>query len=220
MPFSADAWANNAARYETIRTMGFNEELAAGTLSRQRFEHYIVQDAHYLVGFGRALAIAAAKAPDSERIVQFCDAAREAIVGERELHTAFFADWGISPEAFAGMEISPGAHHYISYLVATAYAEPYEVVLASLLPCFWIYAEVGKDLLARSVADNPFAAWIDTYAGEEFDAAVRAMIEATDAAGAGASPKVLAAMHEAFTTATRLEYVFWERAHRGDPWPV
>ena len=35
-------------------------ELAAGTLKQDRFRHYIVQDAHYLIGFGRALSLAAA----------------------------------------------------------------------------------------------------------------------------------------------------------------
>ena len=49
MTFSKDAWAKNAARFETIRSMPFNEELAKGTLSRERFQHYMIQDAHYLI---------------------------------------------------------------------------------------------------------------------------------------------------------------------------
>lgn len=73
--FSREAWDVNAQLYEDIRTMPFNEELAAGTLSKERFKHYITQDAHYLIGFGRALALAVAKAPNPDRIVQFAKAA-------------------------------------------------------------------------------------------------------------------------------------------------
>ena len=73
--FSREAWAANATLYETIRAMPFNAELAAGTLSAARFRHYILQDAHYLVGFGRALGLAAAKAPDPDGIVLFARAA-------------------------------------------------------------------------------------------------------------------------------------------------
>ena len=51
--FSRQAWDRNAPSYETIRTMPFNAELAAGVLDRARFKHYITQDAHYLIGFGR-----------------------------------------------------------------------------------------------------------------------------------------------------------------------
>lgn len=218
--FSRDAWAGNAAAYETIRAMPFNAELAAGTLSRARFIHYIVQDAHYLVGFGRALALAAAKAPNPDRMVQFARAAETAIVVERSLHGGFFRDYGIDAGTFAAMPLSPPCDHYVAYLLATAYAEPYEVVLGALLPCFWIYAEIGRDILGRAGPGNPYQAWIDTYAGEDFAEAVAAMIAATDEAAAGASPDVRARMHRAYTQATRLEYLFWDGAYRDARWPV
>src|SRR5258705_9098460 len=140
--FSQQAWDRNAATYEIIRTMPFNAELAAGTLSEARFKHYITQDAHYLIGFGRALALAAAKAPNPDRIVQFAKSAEGAIVVERALHGSFFRQYGITAEVFNGTQLSPACHHYVSFLIATAHAEPYEVLLGALLPCFWIYAEV------------------------------------------------------------------------------
>jgi thiaminase/transcriptional activator TenA len=174
--FSTQAWERNVPAYEAIRTMPFNTELAAGVLDRARFKHYITQDAHYLIGFGRALALAAAKAPQPDRIVQFAKAAEVAIVVERALHGSFFAQFGITPQVFAETPLSPACHHYVSYLLAAAYAEPYEVVLGALLPCFWIYAEVGRDIHGRAAPSNPYQAWIDTYAGEEFHIAVRAIL--------------------------------------------
>jgi thiaminase/transcriptional activator TenA len=105
-------------------------------------------------------------------------------------------------------------------LLATAYGEPYEVLLGALLPCFWIYAEVGRDIHARARAANPYQAWIDTYAGEEFHAAVRAMIAATDEAAAEVSPSLRARMHAAFTRATQLEWMFWDSAFRLETWSV
>src|SRR3954469_16865568 len=184
--FSSQAWSRNAGLYEAIRTMPFNAELAAGVLSEARFRHYITQDAHYLVGFGRALALVAAKAPTPDRIVQFAKAAEAAVVVERALHGSFFEQFGITPETFAQTPLSPACHHYVSYLLATAYAEPYEVLLGALLPCFWIYAEVGRDIHAWAAKPNPYQAWIDTYAGEEFHQAVQAVIEATEEVAAPA----------------------------------
>jgi thiaminase/transcriptional activator TenA len=218
--FSRTAWERNAKTYEVIRTMPFNAELAAGTLSEARFKHYITQDAHYLIGFGRALTIAAAKAPDPDRIVQFANSAAGAIVVERALHGSFFRQYGITPEVFAATPLSPACDHYVSYLLATAYAEPYEVLLGALLPCFWIYAEVGRDIHGRAAPDNPYRAWIDTYAGEDFQAAVRSTIAATDEAASGASSRLRERMHAAFTRATRLEWIFWDSAYRLENWPV
>src|SRR4051794_40235801 len=218
--FSCDAWETNAKIYDLIRTMPFNAELAAGTLSEARFKHYITQDADYLIGFGRTLAVAAAKAPSPERIVQFAKAAEVAIIVERELHDSFFRQYGITANVFAGTPLSPACHHYVSFLLATAYGEPYEVILGALLPCFWIYADVGRDIHSRAASDNPYRAWIDTYAGEEFHAAVRDVIAATDEAADGASPSLRARMHGAFTRATQLEWVFWDSAYRLETWPV
>src|ERR1700704_1232839 len=119
-PFSREAWDRNARSYEIIRTMPFNAELAAGTLSEVRFKHYITQDAHYLIGFGRALSVAAAKAPDPDRIVQFAKSAEGAIVFERALHGSFFAQYAITGQVF-DKTLSPACHHYVSFLLATAY---------------------------------------------------------------------------------------------------
>ena len=41
-------WAEIQPTYEAILDLPFNRELAAGTLSRERFIFYMVQDAHYL----------------------------------------------------------------------------------------------------------------------------------------------------------------------------
>lgn len=220
MTFSADAWSRTADTFEAIRTMPFNEALADGTLPRDRFVRYVVQDAHYLVAFGRALAVAAAKAPTADEIIRFSKAAEEAIVVERSLHAGFFETFGISEADFEATPLAPSAHHYVSYLSSTAWSEPYEVVLAALLPCFWIYAEVGRDILKRAASPNPYQAWIDTYAGEDFHEAVRGVIGATDRAAEAASPGTVERMHEAYRTAARLEYLFWHSAWTLEDWPI
>ena len=187
IPFSHDAWNKNARIYEIIRTMPFNAALAAGTLSEARFKHYIVQDAHYLIGFGRALALAGARPRAPDRIVQFAKSAEGAIVVERALHGSFSSS---TASARRHLRRRRSHRHVITmfpYLLATAYAEPYEVLLGALLPCFWIYAEVGRDIHDRAAAANPYQAWIDTYSGEEFHNAVSAMIAATDEAAETAS---------------------------------
>lgn len=218
--FSASAWQNNLPLYEKILAMPFNAELAAGTLSLDRFRHYIIQDAHYLEGFARALALAAAKSDNADHIVQFAEAAKTAIIVERALHADYFRQFGISATDFAAAQPTPVCDHYVSYLLRIAALEPFPLVLAALLPCFWIYLEVGKSIHARAASPNPYQAWIDTYAGEEFASAVRAVIATTDEVAARASGETVQSMHAAFTRATQLEWMFWDSAYRLAKWPV
>ena len=55
--------AAHGAAPPVIDALPFNTELAAGTLSRERFQGYIVQDALYLAQYSRILAIAGARGP-------------------------------------------------------------------------------------------------------------------------------------------------------------
>ena len=122
--FSTSAWQYNLPLYQAIIAMPFNAELAAGTLREDRFRHYIIQDAHYLEGFARALALAAAKADHSDHLVQFAGAAQTAILVERALHTDYFAKFGLSATDFAAARPTPACDHYVSYLLRVAALEP------------------------------------------------------------------------------------------------
>jgi thiaminase (transcriptional activator TenA) len=220
MTFSNDAWQHNLLRYQTILTLPFNQELQAGTLTADRFKQYMIQDAHYLEGFARALSLAASKGQRAEHIVQFAGAAQAAILVERALHQEYFAHFGVSADAFAASEPSPVCDHYVSYLLRVAALEPFEVVLAAVLPCFWIYREVGAHIHQHARTPNPFQAWIDTYAGAEFAQAVQQVIAVVDEVATQASTRTTAAMHQSFTRATQLEWMFWDCAYSQTTWPV
>ena len=218
MSFSQDVWQRNLALYQKTLALPFNQELAQGTLSQEVFRHYVVQDAHYLVAYGRALAICGAKAYTADDIIQFTQAAKEAIVVERSLHDSFMQDFAISKTQFETTPLTLACHHYTSFLTATAWSESYPVVLASLLPCFWIYAEVGKDIIRHSIPNNPYQAWIDTYAGEEFNEAVRKVILTIDRIAARCDADTLEKMHQAYTKGAELEWLFWDGAYHQRQW--
>ncbi len=220
MGFTADAWDRIAPLHAKILDMPFNQELAAGTLSRKRFVHYMLQDAHYLLYFGKALAVTGARAPDPNAMIHLAHSAEECVVVERALHEGFFKDFGIDADQAASTKPSPTCSHYIHYLLSTAHNAPYEVSVAALLPCFWIYWEVGKHLLTIAQPDNPYQAWIDTYADEGFAESVGKVIDIADQAAAATTPVIRSQMLEAFERASLLEWMFWDSAYRLEPWPA
>ena len=220
MLFSQSLWQQHADIYQKILNHPFNQALSQGNLSPNAFQHYIIQDAHYLVAYGRALAVCAAKAFDTKDVIQFAEAAKLAIVFERDMHESFLTQFQVSPEEFEQTPLSLACHHYTSFLTATAWSESYPVVLASLLPCFWIYAEVGRDIVAQSVPNNPYQAWIDTYAGDEFNAAVREVVATVDRVAARCDADTLAKMHQAYRRGAELEWLFWDSAYHQRTWPL
>lgn len=218
--FSENAWQANLPLFEKTRDMPFNRELAEGSLPEEKFRHYMIQDAHYLEGFARGLSLVAAKGWQADDVVQFAKAAEVAIIVERELHAEYFERFGVTPDQFAATELSPTCNHYVSFLRATCAQEPFEVGLAALLPCFWIYREVGRTIHTDAHPDNPYSAWIDTYAGKDFADAVDAVIATLGAVAAQCSARSIERMHLAYRCSAQLEWMFWDSAHRLETWPV
>jgi thiaminase/transcriptional activator TenA len=217
--FSDDAWQRTASLREAIHQLPFNVELAAGSLDRDRFRTYITQDAIYLGQFSRALAISAAKAPDTETMQSFAQSALGAIAVEQALHRRYLREFGLDPAGVADAEPSPDCLAYTSYLIATAYHEPWEVLVAALLPCFWLYWDVGGAIARIASPHNPYKAWIDTYADERFGEAVRTVIGITDRAAEGATPMTRGKMLAAFMRACQYEWLFWDGAYERRDWP-
>jgi thiaminase (transcriptional activator TenA) len=218
--FSETAWQQTARLRLAIHELPFNRELAAGTLSPGRFRGYIIQDAIYLGQYSRTLAIAGAKAPDGPTLRTFVQSALEAVSVEQALHERYLAEFGVEPAQIASAEPSPDCLAYTSFLVATAYHEPWDVLVAALLPCFWIYWDVGSAIAKRTGPNNPYRAWIETYADESFGEAVRQVIAITDHAAATVSHGIQIKMLDAFIRSSQYEWLFWDGAYQQRGWPA
>ncbi|MBM4636058.1 TenA family transcriptional regulator, partial [Rhodococcus hoagii] len=104
--------------------------------------------------------------------------------------------------------------------------ESYPVAAAAVLPCFWIYAEVGRRLAADAhevlAADpsHPYAQWVTTYDDPAFHESVATARRLVDAAADAATAEQREAMIRAFVVATRYEFMFWDTALNPQPWPA
>jgi len=213
-------WRTIEPIYAAILAHPFLRGLTDGSLPRETFRFYAVQDALYLRDFARALSLAAARAPREDWIIMLNEHAAGALTVERTLHESFFQDWGLSPEAVATTPLAPTNLAYTSYLLAVAYGRPFHEAIAALLPCYWIYWEVGKTLERAGSRDPLYARWIGTYASEEFGAVVRAVLACTDTLAASLGDEDRGAMHRHFVTTSRYEWMFWDMGWHRETWPV
>lgn len=216
MKFTEQLWNAALPVYEKIQAHPFNEELKTGTLPVETFKFYIYQDSLYLADFAKALAVAGTRSSTSEELLEFLQFAQNAILVERALHESYFAAYHIG---FTSGK-APGCFAYTNYLLATSTFESYEVAVAALLPCFWIYKRVGDFIYANQTTPNPYQNWIDAYAGEEFGVAVNKALAICDRLGEQASESTKNRMTEAYLNSSRLEYIFWDSAYRRENWPV
>jgi thiaminase (transcriptional activator TenA) len=218
--FSAMLWSGIEEIYAAILTHPFLTGLTDGSLERESFQFYVVQDAHYLREYARALSLAAARAPNEADIAMFNRHAAGAVEVERSLHESFFAELGLSQADVTRTPIAPTNLAYTSYLLATAYGGSFPLLLGAVLPCYWIYWEVGKTLLQDGSPDRLYARWIDTYGGQEFGEIVQAVLDLTDRLGPDLSSAEQLRVARSFTTTSRYEWMFWDMGYKREQWPV
>ncbi|WP_185289302.1 thiaminase II [Chryseobacterium lactis] len=215
MKWSQHTWQTIKELYESILKMPFIKELSEGSLPQEKFRFYMAQDSLYLEHFGRTLSLIAAKITDLQDVLAFMRFAENAIVVENALHESYFKDFGLNDKGI----LQPACHHYIHFLRSTAALESVEIAVAAVLPCFWIYREVGDYIYrTQNTVDNPYEKWIDTYAGEEFAAAVDQAISICDKIAENSTAATRQKMTEAFIMASRMEYHFWKAAYKLKKW--
>jgi thiaminase (transcriptional activator TenA) len=220
MSFTTELWKAITPIYAAILRHPFVTGLTDGSLPAESFRFYAVQDALYLKEFARALSLAAARAPRDEWTIMFSEHAAGALKVERALHESFFREFGLDPQEVAATPLSPTNVAYTSYLIAVAYAAPFHEAVAALLPCYWIYWEVGKALEQRGSPDPLYTRWIGTYASAEFGDIVQAVLACTDALARDLGDAERRVMLRHFVTTSRYEWMFWDMGLRRESWPI
>ena len=218
--FTTKAWNSIDKIYSSILQMQFIQELQQGSLSKEIFQHYIIQDGIYLGEFSRALAIISAKAPSPDLQLQFARSAAEAIAVERALHEEFFAEFNIASEVALATQPSPTCLNYTNFLLATAYQYSFSIGVAAVLPCFWIYLEVGKHIYQQAGKTNRYQKWIDTYVDVDFESAVEGVIDVVDDLATKAGTDELSVMNRVFYRAAQFEWMFWDSAYSLEKWKI
>lgn len=202
--FTDRLWEKITPIYEQILHHPFIRELAEGTLCQEKFNFYMQQDAFYLVEFSKTLALIAGRSTSVEMVNHFLMFSTNALNAERSLHQRFLE--GVRDNG----AISPACLAYTNYLIATASKASLEESMAAVLPCFWIYREIGQHIKNKSQNDNPYKLWIELYSSECFSKEVDLIISITNKNVNHASVKL---MELAFKNSALLEWQFWDDAY-------
>ncbi|NBC95875.1 MAG: thiaminase II [Deinococcus-Thermus bacterium] len=194
--------------------------LEDGTLPRDAFLRYLVQDYLFLVHFSRAWALAVVKSETVDEMKVAAGVVDGLVNHEMGLHVRVCAEAGIEEAELQQAREHPANLAYTRYVLAAGQAGDLADLLAALAPCVLGYGEIGARLGAEA-PDGPYAQWIETYSGEEYQALCRetgALIDAALARRIGTpvqdAPR-WGRLSETFRTATRLEQGFWAMGLEG-----
>lgn len=192
-------WESIASIREGIDELAFIRGLKDGTLNRDAFEDYLGQDALYLQTYARVMSRASELSPTTNEQRFWAASASGCLEGELELHRGRLEDWVPEPSATTTA--------YLNHLVSCS--NDYPVLVAALLPCFWIYQDVGKRLAAANHPGHSYADWLETYSSQEFDDSTAQAIDTTRSLFDAANERTRAKMFKAFEASSLHELYFF-----------
>lgn len=202
----------------------FVRALGDGSLPRDVFRFYILQDARFLDELTKTFAYATTKTPDQDEMQRFGELLLNTLAVEKALHQQYAVRFGMSVAEMARVPMSPTNYAYTRHLLHISATGSLAALITSVLPCAWIYAEVGRHFTATlggpPAPDHPFAEWIATYSAPEFEAVGAWLRERLNLRAALLPEPELAALEDIFLTSSRYEWMFWDAAWRQEAWPV
>jgi thiaminase/transcriptional activator TenA len=215
-----ELWASVSPTYQAIVAHPFLHGLRDGSLPEDRFRFYVIQDSHYLRGFSRALALTAGRAASASETLLFTNSSANAIAVEQALHAGFIKELGLDADTAASTPLTPTTTAYLNFIMVHASNGVFSEAVASVLACYWIYFEVGHELVGSGSRHSLYQRWIDTYASEQFAETVSRVLDVVDGLGNRNSAAERAHMQELFAIGCRYEWMFWDAAWRGETWPI
>lgn len=209
--FTDQLWRDAEPVYRKTLEHLFLRGLSDGTLPKDRFRFYLEQDTLYLRAFSQALNVLASKAPREAWGKTLSRHAVEAIEAEQSLHASIVGRVGDRPMA-------PSNAAYTNHLLATVERGSFAEGLAAMLPCYWIYWEVGLNLKKRGSPDPDYQRWISQYAADDYGKTVREVLDMMNHAAAEASAAQRESARAHFLRSARYEWMFWDMAWKMEVW--
>ena len=210
--WTSEAWKAAEDIYKDILEHPFIKELAAGTLATGIFDRYLAQDERYIGNYGRQMFELAELITEPEAHEMFVEFAKEGLEGEKMMHALLIDRFGIDTQVLP----SPVTADYNEHTQAAIATGSKEIGLAAMLPCMWVYNEVGQHILRiASVDGNPYREWIQEYDNEAFTEGVNAVLKLADEYAAATDDATRRKMTQAFVEATKFEYYFWDYGYFG-----
>ncbi|MFT4415874.1 thiaminase II [Fredinandcohnia humi] len=201
-------------------THPFVKGIGDGTLSLESFRYYVLQDSYYLSHFARVQSLGAAKAEDLQTTNLFAKHAQGTYEAELSLHESFSTLLHITKEEQANLTPAPTAYAYTSHLYRATYSGHLGDIVAALLPCYWLYYEIGEKLKECKPKEPIYQQWIAAYGGDWFRALVEEQIELIDCIAEKVTEADRKRMKDHFIISSQYEYAFWDMAYKLEEWEV
>ena len=195
----------------------FIKELGEGTLPKEKFKSYLIQDYLYLKEYSKVFCIGVVKATTMDEMKFFYNSIKGAMEDETESHIMYLKGFGVNPSKAEFMEKELVTLNYTNYMQAVGLKGDLIETAIATLPCTWSYSYVGKYVAEKykdKLEDNFYKEWVDTYNSEGYDKFTEEWIDYTNKICKDISEEKKKKLLDIFLKCSIYEKQFWDMAYK------
>ena len=212
MGFAKSLYEYNSPTFRAARSHPYVRGIGDGSLPREVFSRWIVQDWLYLQGYIDALEKACLLAPDTSTGLLWSKLRNLTVEEELALHRGLAGKFDLDLEDLEEAKPYQATKHYLDTLKAAS--RNYPTLIATLTPCAVGYAEIARELHAQNACAEPdYIAWILTYLDPAFQETVHRFETELDRCGVDGATREM--IKDAYARAAQCELGFWNGLWQG-----
>ncbi len=200
--------------WETYNNHPFVKGLADGTLPKEKFKFFMIQDHLYLMQYAKVFAMGVIKSKQESDMRLFANLISATLDVENAIHRSYLKKLGLSNEELAAAKTSIVTESYTNYMIGVAQKEGMPEIMAAVLACSWTYKLIG-DFLEKCPGAKEhefYGDWVRQYMSDTYRSSNDLMIDMFDRFSEGCSEKEFQNLEQIIYNCTQFEYMFWDMA--------
>lgn len=197
----------------------FLKEIGEGSLNKDKFRKYLIQDYLYLIEYAKVYAMACVKSRNLKELKKFNDGVTGSIETESANHIMYLKNFGEDIEKLEfKYDLNLVNESYTSFMKAIALTGTIEEIVAAVLPCTWSYNYIGlkfKEKYKNNLEGNFYKSWIESYCDDEYINFTNEWIDFTNEICENLDEKQKEKLKDIFVKASIYELEFWNMAYKG-----
>ena len=194
----------------------FVKEIGEGTLEKEKFKNYLVQDYLYLKEYAKVFAMGLVKAESLSDMNLYYGSINGILEDETEVHTNYLKYFGIDQDKVFDNRKEMTTESYTSYMLGIGLKGDLKEIAMTILPCAWSYQFIGRSLYEKhkdTLDNNFYKPWIEEYSSVEFEEGSEVWKNHINDLCKDISEKEAENLRDIFMKSSLYEMDFWDMAY-------
>lgn len=217
MKFSEELFNEVKGIWDQYLKHPFVKGIGEGTLDKEKFKNYLIQDYLYLKDYAKVFAMGLVKARTMKEMKFYHGSIKGVLDDETAVHVNYLKGFGLSTEEVEEYKSELTTESYTNYMIGIALKGDLKDIAMTIMPCTWSYYYIGKHLYEtykENLKDNFYTPWIEGYASNEFREYTQEWIDYIDDICNDISEVKKERLKDIFIKSSLYEMEFWNMANK------